>query len=71
MTRDICDLSVEVRCLGDIAFSCSCLFGERGKNERAPVSNEVMENVFLGIYLYAERIADDLDIKEDEKCGTS
>lgn len=63
---DFCDLGVEVRCLADIAFVCSCLYGEREANEPAPISNETIGNAFLGIYFYANRIADaiaDLDTK--------
>ena len=61
MNKDICDLGVEIRCLADIALVCSSLYGERGKDEAAPVSNEIAENAFLGISLYAERIAEEID----------
>lgn len=60
MNRDICDLGVEVRCISDIAFVCSCLYGEREDDEHAPINNETMGNVFLGIYFYANRIADEI-----------
>ena len=60
----LCDLTVEVEGIADILFVCSCLYGER--DDSAPVSNERMEGVLLGLSCYAKRLSDaisDLDTR--------